>query len=215
MNRFILLFSIGLATLLLIPLQAQVQDTVAMKAGHEAAQASFEKIVGRFADFFQTKQKMIYKYAHPKSASGFAARLIEYTCREVQYGVNNTNFAPVPYKAQITLNFSVKTNQKCGKVTDVAAFGLPAGWDNEADALANNSSACFRSNRKPQIQQVRLDFEFRKKSGQWVFLKAVNIAKNSDDPALSAALGVIIKPALTLEEQAAQSFNGKWRQLVP
>lgn len=193
-------------------LSQEAADSAAIKAEHNRIQASFEIIVNKFVAFFQTKQKLIYKFEYAKSKSGYAAYIIEYTCKEVNYGVTSTNTPQAGYTANVTLTISKRDNRSCGNTASETILGPPAGWDNIEDALNNNKESCFKAYTKAVQSQVRLNFDY--KSGHWEF-KNVTV-ENSKEPetALSAGLGKIVLPAMEITNPAAVKFNQKWLALV-
>jgi hypothetical protein len=188
-------------------------DSAAIKADYDRAYASFEPIVNKFAAFFQVKQKLFYKFEYPKSKSGFAAYIIEYTCKEVNYGVTNTNKPQVPYVAHILLNISKRDNRSCGNTASETILGPPAGWDNVEDALANDKEPCFKSVTGVIKSRVRLNFEY--KEGRWEFKNAVIEGGKDSENAISAALGKVESPAMEISNAAAVDYNKKWLALIP
>lgn len=193
-------------------LSQEVADSAAIKAEHNRIQASFETIVNKFVAFFQTKQKLIYKFEYAKSKSGYAAYIIEYTCKEVNYGVTSTNVPQTGYTANVTLTISKRDNRSCGNTASETILGPPAGWDNIEDALGNNKESCFKSYTKAVQSHVRINFEY--KDGHWEF-KNVTV-ENSKEPetALSAGLGKVVEPAMEITDPVAVKFNEKWLALV-
>lgn len=193
-------------------LSQEAADSASVKAEHNRVQAFFETIVDKFVAFFQTKQKLLYKFEYAKSKSGYAAYIIEYTCKEVNYGVTSTNTPEAGYTANVTLTISKRDNRSCGNTASETILGPPAGWDNIEDALGNNKESCFKSYTKAVQSQVRLNFEY--KDDHWEF-KNVTV-ENSKEPetALSAALGKVVEPAMEITDLAAVKFNQKWLALV-
>ena len=187
-------------------------DTAAVKAEYNRVYASFEPIVNKFVAFFQVKQKLLYKFEYPKSKSGFAAYLIEYTCKEVNYRVSNTNNTRVPYVGNILLTISKRDNRSCGNTASETIFGPPAGWDNLKDALDNNKGTCFKTITGAIKSGVRLNFDYQ--NGRWEFKNALIEGGKEPETAISLALGKIIAPAMEISEPAAADFNQKWRALV-
>jgi hypothetical protein len=187
-------------------------DTAAVKADYDRVYVSFEPIVSKFAAFFQVKQKLLYKFEYPKSNSGFAAYIIEYTCREVSYGVSNTNKPQVPYVANILLNITKRDNRSCGNTASETILGPPAGWDNVEEALANDKAACFKTVIGVIKSRVRLNFEYKK--GSWEFINAMFEGGKEPENAIALALGKAITPALEITEAGAVNFNQKWQALI-
>lgn len=195
------------------PAYAQVPlDSAAVKAEHARVEAAFETIVNRFVEFFQTKQKLLYKYENSKSKTGVASYVIEYTCKEVNYGVNSSNNTIIPYLGFIKLSISRRDNRSCGTIPGEVLLGASAGWDNVEAALANNKETCFKSIMQQTLQAIRLDFEF--KNGQWVFKQVVSEPGNQPEPALCMAFGKPVSPAVTPTEETAVRFNQKWAGLL-
>lgn len=207
---FCLIFSLNLPALSQQP--DTPIDTAAVKAEYERAYASFEPIVNKFAAFFQVKQKLFYKFEYAKSKSGNASYIIEYTCKEVNYGVSNTNNPQVPYLGNVLLTISKRDNRSCGNTASETILGPPAGWDNPEAALANDKETCFKSVTGAIKSQVRINFEF--KNGRWEFTNAVTEGGKEPEHAISLALGKVTAPALEITEAAALEFNRKWSALV-
>lgn len=210
-SRLIFLFLFGMIS---APAYGQAPvDSAAVKAEHARVEAAFETIVNRFVEFFQTKQKLLYQFENSKSKSGVACYVIEYTCKEVNYGVNSSNNTIIPYLGFIKLSISKRDNRSCGAIPGDVLLGASAGWDNLEAALANNKETCFKSMMQQTLQAIRLDFEF--KNGQWIFKQVVSEPGNQPEPALSMAFGKPVSPAVAATEEAAVSFNQKWGKLLP
>jgi hypothetical protein len=176
-------------------------DTAAVKADYDRVYASFEPVVDKFVAFFQVKQKLLYKFEYAKSKSGFAAYIIEYTCREVNYGVSNTNKPEVPYVANILLTISKRDNRSCGNTANVTILGPPAGWDTVEDALTNNKGTCFKTLTGEIKSVARLNFEY--KNRRWEFKNAQIEGGKEPESAISLALGKVTPPAMEISEPGA------------
>lgn len=207
----IMLFLLGI---MFSPAYSQAPvDSAAVKAEHARVEAAFETIVNRFVEFFQTKQKLLYQYETPKSKSGVACYVIEYTCKEVNYGVNSSNNTIIPYLGFIKLSISKRDNRSCGTIPGDVLLGASAGWDTVEAALSNNKETCFKTIMQQTLHPIRLDFEF--KNGKWMFKQVVTEPGNQPEPALSMAFGKPVSPAVTPTEAAGASFNQKWVGLMP
>lgn len=193
-------------------LSQEAADSAAVKAEHSRVQASFETVVDKFVAFFQTKQKLVYKFEYAKSKSGYAAYIIEYTCKEVNYGVTSTNTPRTGYTANVILTVSKRDNRSCGNTASETILGPPAGWDNIEDALSNNKESCFKSFTKAVQSQIRLNFDY--KNDHWEFKNVTVENSNEPEAALSAALGKVVEPAMEITDPAAVKFNQKWLTLI-
>lgn len=187
-------------------------DSSTVQAEHQQVEKAFETRVAKMASFFETKQKLVYYFEHPKSKSGRAAHVVEYTCKKINYTVSSTGSTGITHVGHISLSLSKRTNRACGKVPDVTILAPPAGWETVAEALQNNREPCFKTTMQTVIFPVRLDFNYS--DGRWQFLGAVNENSGEPESALSAALGMIAPPALPIEEPAALQMNARWKALV-
>lgn len=205
----------GMALMLLLSSGGFTQeiDSAAVLQEHREIEASFEAVVNRFAEFFQVKQKLLCREENKKSPSGAASYIAEYTCREVNYGVSSSGNTIIPYTAQITLTMTKLTNQACGDIPGVTLLGLPAGWETEAEALANDRSACYKSAIRPVPYPVQLSFDY--KDGAWLLKQVQNLTGKSAESAVAAAFGLLQSPALEIATPEGQAFNRPWHALLP
>ncbi|MCB0292412.1 MAG: hypothetical protein KDH97_19310 [Calditrichaeota bacterium] len=192
---------------------AQEIDSAAVMQEHQEIEASFETVVNRFAEFFQVKQKLLCREESKKSPTGAASYIAEYTCKEVNYGVSSSGNTIIPYTAQIVLTMTKLTNQACGDIPGVTLLGLPAGWGSEAEALANDRSACYKSAIRPVPYQVQLRFDY--KDGAWSLKQVQNLSGKAGEGAIAAAFGLLESPALEIATPEGQAFNQPWGALLP
>ncbi len=192
--------------------QEEGPDSAAVLAEYAKVEASFEKVVQKYVDFFQVKQKLVYKEANKKSKSGSASYIIEYTCQEINYGLNNTNNTITPYEAFVLLEIKIMTNQPCGKVPGTILMGPSAGWASVQEALANDKSTCFRTQVKVAPYQVQINFDY--KDGQWVFKDVRKANTRQRDLPLAAVLGKVVSPAQEIQEPDGIDYNQKWLVLL-
>lgn len=185
----------------------------ALKKQMAVVETEFEKIVGNFAAFFQTKQKMVYAYTHKRGSDDIAAYVIEYTCKEVHYAVSSTGDARLPFLATITLTLTRKTNRSCGNTAGATMLGLPAGWNTVEAAVENaGKSSCFKSNVKASGNQVRINFEYV--DGAWTYKSAFNETRKAAELPLESVFGNPIEPGVAINSPAAAELNNRWKALL-
>jgi len=184
-----------------------------MKQQLARVEAQFESIVENFAAFFETKQKLLYAHKLKKAKQGYAAYVIEYTCKEVHYVVNSTGDERLPFLASITLSLSKKTNRSCGDTKGATMLGLPAGWSSAEKAVESaHKTSCYKSNLQATGNQVRINFEYIE--GKWHYKNTLNETRKEAEYPLSAVFGKPEGPALSLEEPVVQTLNSKWAALL-
>ena len=187
-------------------------DTTAMMAEHQKAQDSFDQIVSNVANFFQKKQKMVYKFLHSKSKTSHAAHIVEYTCKEVNYSMNSTLAESAVIDGFITLFVEKRNNRSCGDVPDITTLAPPIGWEEIDDAISHNKEKCFKTSLKSPKSKFRLYFKFFE--GEWQFQDAVGVNNKKPVPELSAVFGKPVDPAVRITEESGIEFNAKWRRLI-
>ena len=214
MKSLLLTMLMLLSTLPLLAQEAEEAEVdPALKKQMAAVEAEFEKIVGNFAAFFQTKQKLVYAYKHKRGSEDIAAYVIEYTCKEVHYAVSSTGDARLPFLATITLSLTRKTNRSCGNTAGATMLGLPAGWNTIEAAVENaGKSSCFKSNVKASGNQVRINFEYL--DGVWQYKSAENETRNAPELPLESVFGNAIEPGVAVDSSAAEELNSRWKALL-
>lgn len=187
-------------------------DSAAVKAEHARIEATFEKVIQKYVDFFQVKQKVLYKETNKKSDTGEACYLVEYTCQEINYGMSSTTNESASYNAHIILGVKTLTNRPCGKLSGAILLGASAGWPTVAEALANNRVNCFTSQVKSPTYKVRLNFDYV--DGKWVFKDVKHVKTGKAEPVLSAVFGAPAAPSVEVTETEGINYNKKWLALV-
>lgn len=187
-------------------------DSLKIQQEQQEVQDSFKQVVKRFVDFFQEKQKLVYKFTNDRSKTGVAFYLVEYTCSKINYSLNSTNSEKNPYQGKITFNLKKRDNSVCGTVPNITALGYPVGWETIEAALANDNELCYRKNVKKGERKVEVRFDFN--GGKWEIRDVRYVGNNEPEMELSAVFEIPVAPGVTPTEEAAVQFNKKWMLLV-